>query len=328
MIPSRMKTLTWYGGDDLRYGDGPAPATAPGSVPFRVSLAGVCGSDLHPYKGHAGPRRPPLVLGHEAVGRVDGEPGRFVVFPIAACGACPACRRGEENLCATRGLLGLDRQGVFAETVAVDPRTLTPVPDGVDDRVAVLTEPLACCLSALRLAAVAPGQQVLVVGGGPIGLLTVHACAVRGIEVAAVEPVAERRALAARMGASVVAASADDPALPEADVAIDAVGIEPTWRGAIAKVRMGGSVTVIGLGQADGAVPVGDLVRRGIALRGHYAYTRADFDAALAMLAEHPPVLDWLTVLPLEDGAEAFRRLVERPAETVKALLTVGSGAP
>jgi L-gulonate 5-dehydrogenase len=323
MIPSRMKTLTWYGGTDLRYGDGPEPEAPGGAVPFRISLAGVCGSDLHPYKGHAGPRRPPLVLGHEAVGRVDGDPGRYVVFPIVACGACPACLRGEENLCATRGLLGLDRQGVFAETVAVDPRTLTPIPDGVDDRAAVLTEPLACCISALRLAGAEPGQRVLVVGGGPIGLLTVHACAVRGIEVAAVEPVAERRTLAERLGAAVVAASAADPALPEADLAIDAVGIEPTWRGAIAKVRMGGSVTVIGLGQAEGAVPVGDLVRRGVALRGHYAYTRADFDAALAMLAEHPPDLGWLTMLPLADGAEAFRRLVEEPAQTVKALLAV-----
>jgi threonine dehydrogenase-like Zn-dependent dehydrogenase len=323
MIPTRMKTLTWYGGPDLRYGDGPDPEAAAGLVPFHVSLAGVCGSDLHPYKGHHGPRRPPLVLGHEAVGRVDGEPGRYVVFPIVACGSCPACLRGEENLCATRGLLGLDRQGVFAETVAVDPRALLPIPDGVDDRAAVLTEPLACCISALRLAGARPGQRVLVVGGGPIGLLTVHACAVGGIEVAAVEPVAERRALAARLGARLVAASAADPDIPEADLAIDAVGIEPTWRGAIAKVRMGGSVTVIGLGQAEGAVPVGDLVRRGVALRGHYAYTRADFEAALAMLAQHPPNLDWLTVLPLEDGAEAFRRLVEEPADTVKALLTI-----
>jgi threonine dehydrogenase-like Zn-dependent dehydrogenase len=106
-----------------------------------------------------------------------------------------------------------------------------------------------------------------------------------------------------------------------ADIAIDAVGIEATWQGAIGKVRTGGSVTVIGLGQAEGAVAVGDMVRRAITLRGHYAYTRADFDAALALLAEHPPGLEWVTVMPLRDGAEAFRRLVEEPAGTIKALL-------
>ncbi len=319
----------WHGGAELRYGDEPAPEVGAGAVPFRVTLAGVCGSDLHPYRGHHGPRTPPLVLGHEAVGKVDGDERRYVVFPIVSCGACPACLRGEQNLCATRGLLGLDRQGVFAETVAVDGRSLTPIPAAVSDRVAVLTEPFACAVSALRYAGAAPGQHVLVVGGGPIGLLTVHACAIRGIEVSAVEPVAARRNLAAELGATRVAAAISDPSLPEADIAIDAVGIEATWQGAIARVRTGGSVTVIGLGQAEGAVAVGDLVRRAITLRGHYAYTRADFDAALALLAEHPPSLDWVTVMPLRDGAEAFRRLVEEPAGTIKALLAVelGQGA-
>jgi threonine dehydrogenase-like Zn-dependent dehydrogenase len=263
------------------------------------------------------------VLGHEAVGRRAGDDTRYVVFPIVACGSCPACLRGEENLCATRGLLGLDRQGVFAETVAVAEAALTPVPAGVDDRVAVLTEPFACAVSALRCAGAAPGRHVLVLGGGPIGLLTVYACAIQGIEVSAVEPVGPRRELAAELGATRVAAELAGAGLPPADIAIDAVGIEPTWQGAIAQVRTGGSVTVIGLGQAEGAVAVGDMVRRAITLRGHYAYTRADFDTALALLAEHPPPLHWLTTLPLGDGAEAFRRLVEEPAGTIKALLAV-----
>jgi threonine dehydrogenase-like Zn-dependent dehydrogenase len=318
-----MKALTWHGGPRLEYGDRPAPETGPGAVAFDVALAGVCGSDLHPYRGHQGPRTPPLVLGHEAVGSVAGDDRRYVVFPIVACGACAACRRGEENLCETRGLLGLDRQGVFADTVAVDPAALTPIPAGVPDEVAVLTEPFACAVSALRDAGAAPGQRVLVLGGGPIGLLTVHACAVRGIEAIAVEPVARRRALAQRLGAADVAGTVDDLGAGRVDIAIDAVGIEPTWQAAVARVRAGGSVTVIGLGQAEGAVAVGDMVRRGITLRGHYAYTRADFDAALATLAEHPPRLEWLTVLPLSEGAEAFRRLVEDPEGTVKALLAV-----
>jgi threonine dehydrogenase-like Zn-dependent dehydrogenase len=267
------------------------------------------------------------VLGHEAVGCRDGDPGRYVVFPIVSCGSCPACLRGEENLCATRGLLGLDRQGVFAETVAVGVGALTPVPAAVDDRVAVLTEPFACAVSALRYAGAAPGRHVLVLGGGPIGLLTVWACAIQGIEVSAVEPVGSRRALAAELGATRVAADVH-AGVPPADIAIDAVGIEPTWQGAIAHVRTGGSVTVIGLGQAEGMVAVGDMVRRAITLRGHYAYTRADFDNALALLAEHPPPLHWLTTLPLGDGAEAFRRLVEEPADMIKALLAVRASYP
>jgi L-iditol 2-dehydrogenase len=316
-----MKALTWHGGPQLEYGDRPDPEAGAGAVAFDVALAGVCGSDLHPYRGHHGPRTPPLVLGHEAVGTVAGDEGRYVVFPIVACGACAACLRGEENLCETRGLIGLDRQGVFAETVPVDPAALTPIPPGVPDEVAVLTEPFACAASALRYAGAAPGQRVLVLGGGPIGLLTVHACAVRGIETVAVEPLAARRELARRLGAAEVAAAVDDLGPGPADIAIDAVGIEPTWQAAVRRVRAGGSVTVIGLGQAEGVVAVGDMVRRGLTMRGHYGYTRADFDAALRTLAEHPPALEWLTVMPLSDGAEAFRRLVDEPEGTVKALL-------
>jgi len=88
-------------------------------------------------------------------------------------------------------------------------------------------------------------------------------------------------------------------------------------------VRSGGSVVVIGLGQAEGSMPVGDLVRRGITVRGQYAYTRADFEASLALLAGRPPRLDWVSVMNLEDGAEGFRRLVHEPADTIKVLLAV-----
>src|SRR6476659_2144250 len=87
-----MKALTWHGGTEMRYGEVPAPRGGTGAVPFRVTLAGVCGSDLHAYRGHPGPRRPPLVLGHEAVGTVPGRAGRFTLFPIVACGHCRASR--------------------------------------------------------------------------------------------------------------------------------------------------------------------------------------------------------------------------------------------
>ena len=81
-------------------------------------------------------------------------------------------------------------------------------------------------------------------------------------------------------------------------------------------------VALVGLGQAEGSIPTGDLVRRGVAVRGHYAYTRRDFEDALALLAESPPPVDWVTVLGLSDGAEGFRLLVEEPSVATKVLLT------
>ena len=317
-----MKGLVWHGGAQLELDSLHEPEAGEGEVVFDVELAGICGSDLHAYRGHPGPRVPPLVLGHEAIGSVGGRPGRFTVFPLVVCGRCPACLRGEENLCERRGLLGLDRQGVFAERVPVREDALVPVPDAVDPHVAVLVEPLATSLSALRVEGVEEGASVLVVGGGPIGLLAVYASAARGARAVCVEPVDERRAVAERLGAVVVLSDSGDVEPAAADVAIDAVGIEPTWRAAIAGVRAGGRVALVGLGQAEGVMPAGDLVRRGVAVRGHYAYTRQDFADALALLAGSPPPVDWLTVLALGEGAEGFRRLVEEPAAATKVLLT------
>jgi threonine dehydrogenase-like Zn-dependent dehydrogenase len=322
-----VRALVWHGGDRLALEELVEPERADGQLLFDVGLAGICGSDLHPYRGHHGPRRPPLVLGHEAIGTVAGRPGRFALFPLVACGACSACARGLAQLCERRGLVGLDRQGVFAERIAVDADALVPVPDDLDGRLAALVEPLAASVSALRLQAVQPGDTVVILGSGPIGLLGIHAAVWLGARVLAVEPLLHRRELAVRMGADEAFADAADVPAGSADVAIDAVGIEASWRGAIAAVRSGGSVCVVGLGQADGGVPMGDLVRRGIAVRGHYAYSRADFVAALELLAQAPLPLDWIDVVPLDDAAEGFRRLVEEPDSVTKVLVDMELGA-
>lgn len=318
-----MRALVWQGDDVLELGELPEPQPGEGEVVLDVEIAGICGSDLHAYRGHPGPRRPPLVLGHEAIGTVAGRGGLYAVFPLVVCGRCPACGRGEENLCENRGLLGLDRPGVFADRVLVRADALVPVPEGLDPRIAVLVEPLATSVSALRIDGVEEGNDVLVLGGGPIGLLAVYACVHLGARVVCVEPIPERRALAGALGATVLADAAAVTA-GRADAAIDAVGIEATWRSAIAGVRTGGRVALVGLGQAEGALPAAELVRRGITLRGHYAYTRRDFEAALELLAEAPPPTDWLTILALSEGAEGFRRLVHEPHAVTKVLLTPG----
>jgi threonine dehydrogenase-like Zn-dependent dehydrogenase len=316
-----LRALVWHGGDRLAVEELLEPERSAGQVLFEIGLAGICGSDLHPYRGHHGPRQPPLVLGHEAVGTVAGRPGRFALFPLVACGTCHACRRGELQLCIRRGLVGLDRQGVFAERIAVDEDALVPVPDGLDNRVAALVEPLAASVSALRLEGVESGDTVVILGGGPVGLLGVHAAARLGARVLAVEPLPHRRELAVRLGADEAFADAADLPPASADVAIDAVGIEATWRGAIAAVRSGGSVCVVGLGQAEGGIPMGDLVRRGIAVRGHYAYSRPDFLAAVELLVQSPPPFDWIDVVGLDQAAEGFRRLVEEPDSVTKVLV-------
>jgi threonine dehydrogenase-like Zn-dependent dehydrogenase len=318
-----MQALIWLGGDALQLESVPSPVASDGDAVVEIRIAGICGSDLHAYRGEPGPRRPPLILGHEAIGTVPGRPGRYAIFPLVACGECRSCLAGEENLCAHRGLLGLDRAGVFADAVRVAEHALVQVPEGLDDRQAVLVEPLATGLSVLEYEHVEPGDTVLVVGCGPIGLLTIYAATARGARVVAAEPIEARRALATQLGAERVEADAAALSGELVDLAVDCVGIEPTWRTAIDCVRSGSSVVVVGLGQADGGMPVGNLVRRGVAVRGHYAYRRRDFDAALQLLTERPLPVDWLTVMPLEAGAEGFRRLTDEPQHVTKVLLEV-----
>ncbi len=316
-----MEALVWLGGDRLDVEDAPAPVPRDGEVLFRVTLAGICGSDLHAFRGHGGKRVPPLILGHEAVGTIDGDERLYVVFPLEGCGECAQCRRGQENLCADRQLLGLDRPGTFAAEVGVPRSALVAVPAGVSPEVAALTEPLATSLASLKGLDLSPATSVAVIGCGSIGLLAVYAAAATGARVVATDPLADRRDVALELGAERVVDSADDLEAASVDVVIDAVGIEGTWSAGLRAVSAGGTVVVVGLGQYSGAVEIGDLVRRGLALRGSYAYTREDFAEALALLARRPPATEWLERRPLSGGREAFASLADQSASAVKILL-------
>jgi threonine dehydrogenase-like Zn-dependent dehydrogenase len=309
-----MKALVWHGDQRLSYEEIADPEPAGDDVVLDVLLAGICGSDLHGYRGHPGPRVPPLVLGHEVVGRVGGE--RYAVYPLVGCGACEHCAAGEDNLCDAWQLLGMHRAGVFAERVAVPRRSLVALPEGLELRRAVLAEPLACCVGALAPHDVGAGSHVVVLGCGPIGLLTVFLAARAGAKVTAVDPVEARRRTAAVLGAT----SFELPA-GTADLAVDAAGFEETWRGAIDAVHSGGSVVVLGLGRAEGIFPMALLVRRAVALRGQFAYTRAEFARAVEILAEGDLDLRWLSDAALADGGQAFADLVERPDELSKVVL-------
>src|ERR1022692_4382191 len=125
-----MRASVWHGGNRLALEEVPEPEPAPGETVVHVVLAGICGSDLHPYRGEAAGRVPPLVLGHEAIVRAaDGS--RAAIFPLISCGACRACLRGEPSLCERRVLVGLNRPGVFAERIAVPEGLLVPIPSEV-----------------------------------------------------------------------------------------------------------------------------------------------------------------------------------------------------
>lgn len=327
--PATMTALVWTAPYEAVVRAQETPVAADGEVLLAVRATGVCGSDLHGYRGNSPLRIPPLILGHEVVGE-DASGARYVVNPLTGCGSCRLCAAGTPNLCRQRGLLGLDRPGSFAEFVKVPRANLLPLPDGMPPLVGTLVEPLATPLNALDGAGVGPDSVVAVVGCGPIGLLSCYAARRAGARVIAAYDLDPRRAEHARAVANVVGTSGDDLAAAlhdatdglGADVVVDAVGVEPAWNAALSMVRPGGIVAEIGLGQADGSAPVGRIVRDGITWRGVYAYTPVDFARALELLTEEPPPLDWIAPANLDDGPALLESLASG-AGPVKAVFVL-----
>ena len=183
----KMRAARLYGKEDLRIEDVPVPVAGPGEVLLRVKAAAVCGTDIRMYKNGARGATPenPLVLGHEVSGVVEEVgPGvggytagmAVAVAPNMGCGVCDQCVSGNTQMCATFKAFGINIPGGFAPfmlvpAAAVSQGNLAPIPEGGDFVSAALVEPLACVYNAFQRIAIVPGDTVLVIGAGPIGLM-------------------------------------------------------------------------------------------------------------------------------------------------------------
>src|SRR5882762_3848906 len=203
-----MKVATWQGEDRFTIDKGPEPVAGPGQVVVAVHAAGICGTDVHATQGLF-PWKPPLVMGHEYTGVVQdvgqGVSRRLIgrtvgCEPSYGCGQCADCAEGRVSQC-TR----CTRVGGFAERVVLPVACLHALPRGLDPVTAAMTEPAACCLANLEMFRMPRGATVLVIGGGIMGLLTMALARRRGARrLILSDPLEERRAIARRLGASVV----------------------------------------------------------------------------------------------------------------------------
>jgi threonine dehydrogenase-like Zn-dependent dehydrogenase len=308
-------------------------------VALRPEAAGICGSEVEGYAGLQPNRTPPLVMGHEFAGVVV-EAGasadaawigrRATVNPIISCRRCALCAAGQRNLCPERRLIGVHEPGGFAELVLAPQANLVPLPAGVVPQLGALVEPLANGVHAAGLAlAGRPLTGVgAVIGAGAIGLLALQAAATEsGAGIHVLELDRARRERAAALGARAAHRSPGDlldglrgeTAGLGADFVIDAVGRESTRQLAVAAVRPGGRVVLLGL--HDDATSFGghDLVRREVLVTGSYAYTDAEFARALTLVADGRAGIGELpAVQPLESTPALFARLAEGPTDEVK----------
>ena len=266
-MKTQMMAAVLYGKEDLRVQSVAVPQIAAGDVLVKVRAALTCGTDVKVFRRgyHARMIVPPALFGHELAGDVVavGEAvskfragDRIVAANSAPCGECHYCRKGNQNLCSDL----LFNNGAYAEFMRIPSRIVERntylVPDHVTYQDAALIEPLACVMKGVEESGMKPGDDAVVIGLGPIGLMFVRLAKVRGARVIAVGRRKTQVERAARMGADEVIISAGDTDVVEevrrltgghgADVAIEAVGIPETWEQAVRMVRRGGVVNFFG----------------------------------------------------------------------------------
>lgn len=320
--------------------DVPPPQPGAGEALVKVHHCGICGSDLHFYHGSA--PAPPACLGHEIAGEVVAvghdidrvRPGdRVAVEPLVVCHQCTACVRGDYQLCEHLQIVGIHRDGGFAEQITMPAYALYRLPAAVDTVVGALAEPLAVGVHAVRLAQIRGGERVLVLGAGTIGLLAIAAAKAAGaaeVWVTARHP--HQAAAALALGASRCCRSDEElhaAAQPQSmDVVIETVGGEAdTLAQAIAHVRPGGQVAVLGVFSNFPTINAIALMMKEVRLFGSMTYgrdgTRSDFDTALEILAARPESFRNLVThrFPLSDINGAFEVAADKRSGSLKVMV-------
>ncbi|MDG5786741.1 alcohol dehydrogenase catalytic domain-containing protein [Evansella sp. AB-P1] len=339
-----MKTLVWTGAETMKVEQQERPVVQANEVIIQVDVVGICGSEIEGYLGHNSLRVPPLVMGHEFCGRIVDKGrevssieigSKVVVNPLLNCGTCDRCRRGLENLCDERKIIGIHRSGAFAEYVAVPASSVVVVSENLDSFSASLAEPLACCLRAVRRAmTLHPFSNVLIYGAGAIGLLSGFVAQILGAnKVIIVDINDERLKTVQNVGFhDVINTKMEDldnklkniTGEKGVDVVIDAAGFLPTRSQAMNVVNPGGVIMNVGLGIDETPLPINQQIRSETMILGSFCYTKQDFYDAVQLLEEGKINRDgWSEIRPLENGQQAFSELVNGEIEKSKIFLTL-----
>ncbi|WGV17031.1 zinc-dependent alcohol dehydrogenase family protein [Fuscovulum ytuae] len=331
-----MRATRLFAVNDIRTADVPVPKPGPGEVLIRVEACGICGTDRHLLHGEF-PSKPPLTLGHEFAGIVvdcgEGvtlpEGARVTCDPNTWCGHCPACRRGRVNLCQNNVATGLGRDGGFAEFCAFPAHKAHLLPPDLDPLHGAFCEPLACTIHGIDIGAPMPGERVMILGGGVIGMLALQLCALAGAEVMLLTRQSAKQALGRRLGAVVTAGTEDEARKlwPKgADLVVECAGVSDTVEAAPRLTRDGGRVVILGVLPAGQKVQIEpfDLLFREVQFLSSFINPFTQ-DRAAAMIAQGKLQIAPLIsrTLPLEEAAEAIANPA-RPGEIRAIVLPRG----
>ena len=287
-----MKGAVYYGRHSLAVEELPRPVPGPEEVLIRVMACGVCGTDVHIYEGDPGAADcpPGTVIGHEFSGVVEAvgqlvqktKPGdRVCVDPNRLCGGCSYCLEGIGHFCERMTGYGTTVNGGFAEYCVVPQTQVYPVADHITFAQAAMAEPVSCCLHGIDLCGIRPGDTVLIIGGGMIGLLMLQLARLSGAACCVLlEPSEAKREAAKRLGAALcidplkedVAQALEKHRVGRMGVVIECAGLKSTAQQAIALAGNAATVMLFGLTRPEDEISVRpfELFQKELTLKASY----------------------------------------------------------
>ncbi|MDA8747630.1 alcohol dehydrogenase catalytic domain-containing protein [Litoreibacter sp.] len=319
----------------------PIVAPATGEVPVRIAYCGICGTDMHVYHGNMDARVGfTRVLGHEMSGVVDADGEGFtkgqkvVVRPLDHCGDCPACHAGHQHVCHKLKFLGLDTDGAMQEVWNVPAHTLHILPDDIRMDHAALIEPVAVACHDVRLSGLKAGEDVLVIGGGPIGVLVAMIARDAGGKVVISEVNPHRLAIMNKLGfetvnpmeadlkADIMARTDDKGADVVFEVSGSQPGVDAMTECAATKAR----IVMVAIHAQKPTVDMFQFFWRELQLIGVRVYEPEDYEKAITMIVSGGVDADTVItdVAPLVDIQKAFDTLDASPT-ALKSLIKVGA---
>lgn len=321
----------------------PIPALNDGESLIKVHYCGICGTDIHVLRGAYGAENLPVIPGHEFVGElieVKGPgsqlftPGDMVVAqPYISCGNCEPCARGDDNVCRNLNFIGTRINGGFAEYVKVLTRKVYKIPKDMDLRLAALTEPVAVAVHDVRRSNLKVGQTVLMIGGGPLGLMIAMVARHAGARRVVISELNEyRRNFAEKLGFTAVnpmdaGFDARMQALSDGkgfDACFEISGSKPGIQTAVNYCAIGGSIMIVGITQDPHPIDLAAVFAKQLRIQGVRIHSQYNFIGAVELLKSGALDKEFLALVseiyPLDNVADAFRQALT-PGDYFKILV-------
>jgi 2-desacetyl-2-hydroxyethyl bacteriochlorophyllide A dehydrogenase len=338
-----MTAAHYVGNHEIRVDVDDQVAPGPGQVRIAVAYTGICGTDLHIYHGDMDQRvTQPAVLGHEMSGRIaEVGPGvtewavgdAVTVMPLAWCGECPACLAGNQHICHRLVFIGIDSPGSMQTSWTVPTDILVRLPSDLPLEHGALVEPTAVAVHDVRRADLKTGEHVVVVGGGPVGILIATVAREAGAEVLLLELDAFRREIAEGLGLRVVDPGTEDVAAlvsqwtggAGADVTFEVSGSQPGLDTAIDILSTRGRMVLVAIHPQPRPLSLFRVFWRELTIVGARVYERADFERAVELVhAGRVPVAALISRIVGLDSAQQAFELLNSGSGVVKILVASG----